>query len=144
MLNVEDYLLPYKRKLPNLLFLWLGITAFITILIGIINQTFRLNEYYQINGVVKNQHLSVLVPFEKIQKISNKNEIYIGDSKYYYEISSISEEIIQDITGIYQEVFLKIELGDKDFIDNRVVKVKFIIKERTILEYIFSLLRGEN
>lgn len=144
MLDAEDYLLQYKRRKPNLLLLWLKIMAFIIIFIGIINQTFQLNEYYQLNGVVKNGDLCVLVPYEEIKKISSNSELYIDDNKYIYKISKITDEPVQDITSVYQEVFLSITLRDKDFIDNRIVKVKFIVEERTILEYIFKLLKGES
>lgn len=144
MLNVEDYLLQYKRRKPNLLLLWLKILAFIIVFIGIINQTFQLNEYYQLNGVIKNGYLCILVPCDEIKKIVSNHELYIDEHKYTYKVTKISDSPVQDITGVYQEMFLSVVLEDKDFIDNRIVKVKFIVKERTILEYIFKLLKGEN
>lgn len=144
MLDVEDYLLQYKRRKPNLLLLWLKILAFIIVFIGIINQTFQLNEYYQLNGVIKNGYLCILVPCDEIKKIASNHELYIDELKYTYKVTKISDSPVQDITGVYQEMFLSVVLEDKDFIDNRIVKVKFVVKERTILEYIFKLLKGEN
>src|SRR5574344_837836 len=103
MLTVNDYLLQYQRKLPKMLFLWLMIGAFITVFVLIINNNFKLNDYYQINGIVKEKNLSILVPFEKVNTICQNNYVYIDEYKYKYKIVSINEEVIRDVTGIYQE-----------------------------------------
>lgn len=144
MLTVNDYLLQYQRKLPKMLFLWLMIGAFITVFVLIINNNFKLNDYYQINGIVKERHLSILVPFEKVNTICQNNYVYIDEYKYKYKIVSINEEVIRDVTGIYQEVLIEVNLNDKNFIDNHIVRLQFIVKERTILEYIFNLIKGES
>lgn len=144
MLTVNDYLLQYQRKLPKMLFLWLMIGAFITVFVLIINNNFKLNDYYQINGIVKEKNLSILVPFERVNTICQNNYVYIDEYKYKYQIVSINEEVIRDVTGIYQEVLIEVNLNDKNFIDNHIVRLQFIVKERTILEYIFNLIKGES
>lgn len=144
MLTVDDYLLQYQRKLPKMLFLWLMIGAFITVFVLIINNNFKLNDYYQINGIVKEKNLSILVPFEKVNTICQNNYVYIDEYKYKYKIVSINEEVIRNVTDIYQEILIEVDLNDKNFIDNHIVKLQFIVKERTILEYIINLIKGES
>lgn len=144
MLNVNDYLLQYKRKLPNILLIWTIILTFIIVFIVIINNTFKLKNYYQLNGIVKDSYLSILMPIYDINSIVNNDIIYIDNIKYSYKIKEIDVEIIQEGTVFYQKIFLDVDLKDKNFIDNNVIKVKFVIKEMTILEYILYLFKGES
>lgn len=143
MVNMDDYLLQYKRKIPNILFFWTAILAFITCFILIINNTLRLKDYYQVTGIIEEGYLNVLVFIEDVEKVIDNDWIYIDNEKYNYEVERISEDYIQEGNKIYQNLFLQIDLKEKYFIENRVIKAKFIVKERTILEYIFYLIKGE-
>lgn len=144
MLNINDYLLNFERRIPNVLLLWSIIGTFIIICLLIINSVVKINDYYQINGVVKDQRLSILVPVDKVRDIINNNQLYLDNTKYSYTVNKISNNIVQESNGLYQEVFLNVELNDKNFIDNSIVKIKFIIDEKTILKYIFDLIKGED
>lgn len=143
MLDINDYLLQYERKIPNILLLWTIIGAFIIIFGLIISNTVKINDYYQINGIVKDQYLSVLVSIDELKTVTENDNLYIDDIKYNYTIERIGEEIIQDSNVFYKELFLDVDLKNKNFVDNNVIKIKFIAKEKTIFKYIFDLIKGE-
>ena len=140
--NMSDYLLQYKRKLPNILLLWLLMGVFILAFILFMNDKFKLIDYYQIKGIGKDDYLSILVPVDNIEIIGSNNKLYIGKDKYNYRIEKISE-VVQEGTLFYQNVVLDVDLKNKNFIDNNVVELKFVIQEKTILKYIFNLVKGE-
>ena len=43
--------------------------------------------------------------------------------------TEIDEEIMNDSTNLYKRVVIKVNLKDRDFIDNNVIELKFIIKQ---------------
>ena len=142
MLHINDYLLKYQRKIPKILFVWLLFFTFIIIFLILMNHCFKFHSYYQVQNKVKNNLVSVYTLVEDLNNITNHNTLYIEDEKYSYTIDSIKEEIITNNTLFYKEVLLNIDLKDKNFIDNNIVKVRFIVKEMTIFEYIIDLIRG--
>lgn len=143
MLDIKDYLLEYERKIPNILVSWIVILSFIIIIGLIINSTFKIVDYYKVEGIVKNSELILVLPLKKIDYIIDNNYVYIDDKKYNYSVKSLSEDIINNNNEFYQEVILDIDLKDKNFIDNKIVSSKFIINKKTILIYIYNLFKGE-
>ena len=142
MLDINNYLLKYQRKIPKILFIWFIFFTFIIIVLIIINHCFKFHSYYQVQGVVKNNLLSIYVLVDDLKDITSNHTLYIEKDKYKYTIDSIKEEIVSNNNLFYKEVLLDIDLKDKNFIDNNIVKVKFIVKEMTILEYMIDLIRG--
>lgn len=142
MLDINDYLLRYQRKIPKILLIWLILLSFIIAVLIIINNCFKFNSYYQVQGIVKDNLLSVYVLVDDLKNITGNNTVYIENDKYKYKVASMKEEIISNNTLFYKEVLLHIDLKDKNFIDNNIIKVKFIVKEMTIFEYIIDLIRG--
>ncbi len=142
MLDINDYLLRYQRKIPKILLIWLILLSFIIAVLIIINHCFKFNSYYQVQGIVKDNLLSVYVLVDDLKNITGNNTVYIENDKYKYKVASMKEEIISNNTLFYKEVLLHIDLKDKNFIDNNIIKVKFIVKEMTIFEYIIDLIRG--
>lgn len=142
MLDINDYLLRYQRKIPKILLIWLTLLSFIIAVLIIINHCFKFNNYYQVQGIVKDNLLSVYILVDDLKNITGNNTVYIENDKYKYKVASMKEEIISNNTLFYKEVLLHIDLKDKNFIDNNIIKVKFIVKEMTIFEYIIDLIRG--
>ena len=142
MLDIKDYLLEYERKVPNILLLWSGIVVFIIIFILIINSAFKIKNYYQVEGIIKDNNLNILVPLEKTKEIIKNKAVYIDDEKYKYEVIKIDSNITEIEKNYYQSIALDIKLKDKYFVNNNIVKVQFIIEEMTILEYIYNLFKG--
>lgn len=143
MLSINDYMIKYQRKIPKILFTWLILFAFIILGVILINQTFKLTDYYKTSGIVKYNKLNLLVPISKLKIIADNSNIYIGSDKYTYEIDRIGYEIINEQNNFYKEVMIKVNLNDRDFIDNAVVEVRFVVEEMTIFEYIINLVRGK-
>lgn len=143
MLSINDYMIKYQRKIPKILFTWLILFAFIILGVILINQTFKLTDYYKTSGIVKYNKLNLLVPISEIKIIADNSDIYIGSDKYTYEIDRIGYEIINEQNNFYKEVMIKVNLNDRDFIDNAVVEVRFVVEEMTIFEYIINLVRGK-
>lgn len=144
MLEIKDYLLEYKRKIPNILLIWTIILTFIIICLIIINNTVTIKSYYQVQGIVKNKSLSIYVLVEDLNKVVDNKKIYINEYEYNYKVSQISRELITNNTNFYKEIIIDVNLNDKIFIDNNIIVVKFVIKEKTIFEYIINLVRGEH
>ena len=143
MLSINDYMIKYKRKIPKILFTWLILFAFIILGVILINQTFKLTDYYKTSGIVKYNKLNLLVPISELKIITDNSDIYIGSDKYTYEIDRVGYEIINEQNNFYKEVMIKVNLNDRDFIDNAVVEVRFVVEEMTIFEYIINLVRGK-
>lgn len=143
MLSINDYMIKYKRKIPKILFTWLILFAFIILGVILINQTFKLIDYYKTSGIVKYNKLNLLVPISELRIIADNSNIYIGSDKYTYEIDRVGYEIINEQNNFYKEVMIKVNLNDRDFIDNAVVEVRFVVEEMTIFEYIINLVRGK-
>lgn len=143
MLSINDYMIKYQRKIPKILFTWLILFAFIILGVILINQTFKLTDYYKTSGIVKYNKLNLLVPISELKIIADNSNIYIGSNKYTYEIDRIGYEIINEQNNFYKEVMIKVNLNDRDFIDNAVVEVRFVVEEMTIFEYIINLVRGK-
>jgi len=143
MLSINDYMIKYQRKIPKILFTWLILFAFIILGVILINQTFKLTDYYKTSGIVKYNKLNLLVPINELKIIADNSNIYIGSDKYTYEIDRIGYEIINEQNNFYKEVMIKVNLNDRDFIDNAVVEVRFVVEEMTIFEYIINLVRGK-
>lgn len=143
MLSINDYMIKYKRKIPKILFTWLILFAFIILGVILINQTFKLIDYYKTSGIVKYNKLNLLVPISELKIITDNSDIYIGSDKYTYEIDRVGYEIINEQNNFYKEVMIKVNLNDRDFIDNAVVEVRFVVEEMTIFGYIINLVRGK-
>lgn len=143
MLSINDYMIKYQRKIPKILFTWLILFTFIILGVILINQTFKLTDYYKTSGIVKYNKLNLLVPISELEIITDNSDIYIGSDKYTYEIDRIGYEIINEQNNFYKEVMIKVNLNDRDFIDNAVVEVRFVVEEMTIFEYIINLVRGK-
>lgn len=143
MLSVKDYLLQYERKVPNILVIWGIILAFITIFILIINHYFKIIDYYQIKGIVKDNSINILVPIDRVNSIVDNDFVYVNSKRYTYKVKEISN-IINENNNFYQNIILDINLIDKNFIENNIMEVKFIINKETILKYIYNLIKGED
>lgn len=143
MLDIKDYLLEYKRKIPNILTLWSLLLVFIMISALIINSTFKLIDYYKVEGIVQENKLIITAPYNRVNSIINNDYIYIQNEKYKYKVESISKDIVNVGNEFYQEIILNIEFKDRELVDNNILKIKFIIKKMTIFEYIFNLFKGE-
>ena len=142
MYDIKDYLLEYKRKMPNILLLWGGLLVFIITSTLIINNFLKFTDYYQVEGMVQDNKLIITMPYNKVNSIINNKYVYIQNEKYKYKIENIKKDIINVGNEFYQELMIKIEFKDRKLIDNNVIEIKFIIKEMTIFEYIYNLFKG--
>jgi len=143
MMDVNSYLLKYKRKVPKILLIWLAILTFIIISIFVINKVVTFKRHYVVQGVVDNDYVKLYIVLEDLDKIVNNDVLYIDSKKYNFNIIKISENIaIGNV--FYKEVVLDVNLGNKVLIDNNVFDMQFVVSEMTILEYTINLIRGNN
>jgi len=142
MMDVNDYLLRYKRRTPKILIIWFLIFTFIIISFLIINRYFSINNYYRIQGVIENKNINLYLNINDLKKISKLDTLYINNQKYNYKIKTISENIIVG-NSFYKEIKLNINLDDLYLIDNNIVDIQFIVSKMTIFEYIVNLVKGE-
>lgn len=142
MLNIRDYLLEYKRKIPNLILIWTVFLVFIITFILIINNSFKITNYYLVKGIVKDNKLNFIVSLDMKDSIIKNNYIFIGESKYKYKVDSIGD-VVQENNEFYQQVVLDIDVKNANLIENNIIESKFIVSKKTILEYIYNLIKGE-
>lgn len=141
MLDIRDYLLEYKRKIPNLILIWTVFLVFIITFVLIINNSFKITNYYLVKGIVKDNKLNLVVSLDRKDSIIKNNYIYIDENKYKYKVESISD-IVQENNNFYQQIILDIDVKDDNLIENNVIESKFIVSKKTILEYIYNLIKG--
>lgn len=142
MMDVNSYLLKYKRKVPKILLIWLIILTFIIISIFVINKAVTFKRHCIVQGVVNNDYVKLYIVLEDLDKIVNNDFLYIDSKKYNFNIIKINENIaVGDV--FYKEVVLDVNLGNKVLIDNNVFDIQFVVDEVTILEYIINLIKGE-
>lgn len=142
MLDIEDFMQQYKRKIPNILLLWYVVIIFIIIILITINNTLKYNKYYQTEGVIVDSYLKLYVPLDKLNILDIADDVYINGEWNSYKVVSIGKDNFELVGKIYKEVFLNIQ-NDKKYIENNVFKVKFLVEEKTIFEYIIDLFKGE-
>jgi len=142
MLDIEDFMQQYKRKIPNILLLWYVVIIFIIIILLTTNNTLKYHKYYQTEGVIVDGYLKLYVPLDKLNIIDMANGAYINKEWNGYEIVSIGQDNFELVGKIYKEVFLNIQ-SDKKYIENNIFKVKFLVEKKTIFEYMIDLFKGE-
>lgn len=142
MADIYSYLLKDKRKIHKLSTIWILILAFIMSGLIIINNSIKLKNYYMTSGITKDANLILMIPINRVDDIVSKKTLYIGKNKYFYDVEKIQEEIITIQNEFYKEIIIKVNLKNKNFIDNNIVELKFIINEMTILEYISNFFKG--
>lgn len=142
MLDINDYLLKFKRKTPKISLIWTMFITFIIIVFIIINSFVTIKNYYRTQGVISDKGLILYITQNNLNKIIHLDKLYIDDIGYNYKIVEIGETIFID-NAYYKEIKVKTDLSKEIVIDNNVINIQFVINEMTIFEYIVNLVKGE-
>ncbi len=135
MIDINDYKVIFQKKDKSITKMWFVVFIFIIIGIFYINNSFKYYDYYINIGEYHENYLNLYVLVDDLEKIK-KDEIYIEDKKFAYEIKEISKDNIYLNNNYYKEV--KLIIKDNKLIENEIVDIKIIINETSILDYIFK------
>ena len=117
------------------------VSIFISLILIIVLFNNKLEDYYILNGKVKDNNVFVIVNKEGLDSINNNNKIKIERNIFTYKVSTINEIINNNL--IYYEVILEFQrIPENIFINNNVIELKVIINETTIFDYLFKTLKG--
>lgn len=142
MLDINDYLLKFKRKTPKILLIWMMFITFIIIIFIMINSCITIKNYYRTEGIVSDKGLIIYITRNDLDKVIQLDKLYINNIEYNYKIIEIGNNVFVD-SVYYKEIKLNVDIKEKLLIDNNVIDIQFIVSEMTIFEYIVNLLKGE-
>ncbi|MBE6150913.1 MAG: hypothetical protein E7162_03780 [Firmicutes bacterium] len=134
MIDINDYKIKFKND-KSITKIWIVVFVFIIIGVFYINNSFKYYDYYTNVGEYRENYLNLYVLVDDLEKIK-KEEIYIEEKKFAYEIKEISKENIYLNNNYYKEV--KLIIKENKLIENEIVDIKIIINKMSILEYVFK------
>lgn len=134
MIDINDYKIKFKTD-KSITKIWIVVFVFIIIGVFYINNSFKYYDYYTNVGEYRENYLNLYVLVDDLEKIK-KEEIYIEEKKFAYEIKEISKENIYLNNNYYKEV--KLIIKENKLIENEIVDIKIIINKMSILEYVFK------
>ncbi len=134
---IDSYII-LNRKINKTTLLFVIITIIFILSLIIISQFKYKKYYFTIGQVIKenNEYRLVLYldPY-KLNVIKNNQELYIEDIAYNYKIISIENDYsLLNNLQVSLKVYLKIDLIEKDKIENITIKI-FRRKQKIILLY---------
>lgn len=135
MIDINDYKIIYNTKIKKNTKMWFLILIFIIIGILLINNSFKYKRYYSNISEYKDGYLNIYVLIDDLDKITKNKEIIIDNDEFAYKINEISKENIYSNNNYYKEIKLSI---DKKINENESVKIKIVIEQSSLLEYIFK------
>jgi len=134
LIDINDYKIKFKND-KSITKIWIVVFVFIIIGVFYINNSFKYYDYYTNVGEYRENYLNLYVLVDDLEKIK-KEEIYIEEKKFAYEIKEISKENIYLNNNYYKEV--KLIIKENKLIENEIVDIKIIINKMSILEYVFK------
>ena len=134
---LDSYIILNRNpKIIIKLFTYTSLALFILLiyLSNIINYTSYFKTYSCITFIDDNYYLKIVIPVDKLNLITTKNQIILDNNIYNYQVYKIVN-IKKDINS--QIVYLKIDNLESSYkINNYSVKVKIIEEEKKIIEFL--------
>lgn len=134
---LDSYIILNRNpKIIIKLFTYTSLALFILLiyLSNIINYTSYFKTYSCITFIDNNYYLKIVIPIDKLNLITTKNQIILDNNIYNYQVYKIVN-IKKDINS--QIVYLKIDNLESSYkINNYSVKVKIIEEEKKIIEFL--------
>lgn len=113
------------------------IIVFVITLI-VINNKFKIKNYVTLNLIAKENNLYSLIDDNLLEKIIDKKSFEYKEKNYNFEIIKIDKNIINNRE--FSIVFLKTNIK---YVENLSYQINIKIKEITLVDYIFSYIRGK-
>ncbi len=132
--------------IPNYSFLkikpkkYLNFILLMIIIFSLVCSFQKITTVLEVNGIVYDNKINLLIPYEEVKHLNKNNELYIEDKKYKYKIVKIHDEI-EIINNLnVQRVELNIKLPSQYQINNLILTTKIIKSEKTLYQKIFDIL----
>lgn len=133
---IDKYIILNRQPKILLYIFWLIILLFSIISIYIFN-TLTYTSYYSNNSliVLKDNHyyLKLKIKIEDLKLLRKKNQIFVDDNIYNYQIYKIEENIDNNSQIIYLEIN---NLDDSYKINNYGIKIKIEKSRKKIINYL--------
>lgn len=134
---LDSYIILNRNpKIIIKLFTYTSLALFVLLiyLSNIINYTSYFKTYSCITFIDNNYYLKIVIPIDKLNLITTKNQIILDNNIYNYQVYKIVN-IKKDINS--QIVYLKIDNLESSYkINNYGTKVKIIEEEKKIIEFL--------
>jgi len=128
-----------KRKIGKDIIIWTILTIIFFILSVVLVLVYKIDYKLEYEAqVLVNNDTSVIfyVKDEDLDKLKNK-KLYVNNKKTNYDIKEFSKDYYITSDGKnYKQVTLKCILEDNIKINNNIIKLKFIVGKRTIMDYL--------
>ena len=125
----------FKNRSSFYQILYIFITINIIVILILLLLFLKNYEFLTYKGIIRNNHDLVISNLTRGEtEILTNSKLKIENKNIKYEVLDIFKE-----NSLY---VLKLKL-DKYYLDSRSVKVKFIVKEENLLEYIIEKMKGD-
>ena len=118
----------------------LVVSIFISIILIIIGFNNKIEDYYTVEGIVKDKEVKIITDINNMNNIINNKKIKIDRDIFTYEVKKIEDYIINNLT--LKEITISIDKYN-NLIDNNVIDMKIIINKTSIIKYLIKTLKGE-
>lgn len=126
-----------KEMKPRNLLSFILLTIIILFIYGL---SISVTNTMQVSGVIKNNNLILIIPYQDIQKIMTENKILIDETDYNYKIIDISKEIDLVNNINIQYVTLDLKLPKKYLHENLVINARIILNKKKIINRVKEIL----
>lgn len=134
---LDSYIILNRNpKIIIKLFTYTSLALFVLLiyLSNIINYTSYFKIYSCITFIDNNYYLKIVIPIDKLNLITTKNQIILDNNIYNYQVYKIVNDKNDNNSQI---VYLKIDNLESSYkINNYSVKVKIIEEEKKIIEFL--------
>lgn len=126
-----------KEMKPHNLLSFILLTIIILFIYGL---SISVTNTMQVSGVIENNNLILIIPYQDIQKIMTENKIIIDETDYNYKIIDISKEIDLVNNINIQYVTLDLKLPKKYLHENLVINARIILNKKKIINRVKEIL----
>lgn len=136
LIDINDYKSRVSRSIKKIILIYFILSILFIMGLLIINKSFKYYEYICVPSEYKDKTLNIYVQSNNFKKITNKNRIKIDNRVFAYKVKSISNENIYINNNYYKILELKVDGLNLE--ENEIVNSKIIVKESTLIEYVFK------
>ena len=126
-----------KEMKPHNLLSFILLTIIILFIYGL---SISVTNTMQVSGVIENNNLILIIPYQDIQKIMTEDKIIIDETDYNYKIIDISKEIDLVNNINIQYVTLDLKLPKKYLHENLVINARIILNKKKIINRVKEIL----
>ena len=135
MNNILDIDLIINRKKYSRIYNFSFILLTILLITIYVITTYKYQTYYYLKGKMYHHEIEISIPIDEIKYLINNNYLLIDNTKYYYKITHISEEMYID--NNYQNYcYIYLKVNNIDNLDNFIYEIKIPKENKALVKYL--------